>query len=123
MYNFIPYESRGSNDQSHIAINKSGEITFSSKFCYENKIFSYINAKLFWDIQAKVIGISLTNDKNDKGTYKLKRTSRGAGARIAAQGFLKKNKIDFNKYSGRYSWKRYEDPAYGSLFIFDLTQR
>ena len=122
-YTFKKFESRGPSKDNRISINKSGEITFPSIFCYENKIFSYEYSTLFWDQEKKAIGISFTNKKEGHGNYKVTRLSRGGGARISAKGFLKSSGIDLSVDSGRYFWKKYDDPELGSLFVFELGEK
>lgn len=123
MYKFTKFESRGPASDNKISINKSGEITFPSIFCYENKIFGYEYAGLFWDSEKKAVGIRFTNKKEERGVYKLKRSSKGGGARIVAKAFLKDSGIDLSIHSGRFLWEKYEDPKYGFLYVFELEEK
>lgn len=122
MYNFVRYQSHGPSRHSMISINRSGEIGFSSAFCYENKIFSYQYAVLFWDKDKMAIGVHFSNKEGENGSYTVKRTSKGGGARLAAKGFLKLNKIDIKAYSGRYQYKKYEEQNIGTLYVFELEK-
>lgn len=123
MYNFTRFDNKGPTKDELISINKSGEITFSSVFCYNNKVFSYGYAVLFWDSEKKAVGIRFTNKKDEKGRYVLNANSKRAGARISAKGFLKSNQIDLDIYAGRYDWKKYEDPYLGTLYVFELEKK
>lgn len=121
-YNFKEFQNTGPVKDVRISINKSGEITFPSKFCYENRIFSYGYASTFWDEEKKAIGIRFTN-KKEGNVYTIQRSSKGGGARISSKGFLRANKIDLSLYSGRYPWKRYEDSNFGILYVFELNRK
>jgi len=122
MYNFTRFEGSGPSKDNRISINKSSEITLPSTFCYENKIYSYMFAVLFWDNEKKAVGLHFTNKKDEKGIYKVKRSSKGGGARISAKSFIAKNKIDLSVYSGRYLWKKIDEPTIGQLFVFELNK-
>ncbi|MFA5532278.1 MAG: hypothetical protein WDA13_01630 [Candidatus Shapirobacteria bacterium] len=122
-YTFKKFENQGPTKDNRISINKSGEITFPSIFCYENKIFRYEYATLFWDQEKKAVGISFTNKKEGHGNYKVTRLSRGGGARISSNAFLKSSGIDLSIDSGRFSWKKYNDPKLGLLFVFELREK
>lgn len=122
MYSFTKYKNQGPSKDNRISINKSGEITFPSIFCYQNKVFSYGYAIFFWDNEKKAVGIRFANKKED-GTYTVKRSSKGGGARISARGFLNANKIDLSVYSGRHEWQKYEDPELGTLYVFELENK
>lgn len=123
MYNFNRFENQGPSKEALISINKSNEITFSSAFCNMNKIFNYAFVVLFWDSKKRAIGIHFTNNKEEKGRYALARLSKGGGARVSAKGFLNNSKIDASIYANRYMWKKYEDEAIGTLYVFELESK
>jgi hypothetical protein len=83
---------------------------------------------LFYDSEQKVVAIHFTNDGSQKGKFTIMRNSRNYGGGIVATSFFKANRIDPQKYAGRYDFEKMDISEVGlegegSLFVIKLKEK
>jgi hypothetical protein len=118
-YNFIKFESRNTKTEDRITVTKSQSIGLPTKFYNDNKIDDFKFAVLFYDKEAKAIGIQLTNEETEKNKFSIVK-SKNYGGNIVARSFFKAHSIDTSVYHGRYNWKIYEQEGVGKIFAIEL---
>ena len=100
-----------------VSIWKQAQLGFNSAAINEYKLREHKFAVLFYDEDAKTVGIMLTNDKNEGGALKI--ISRGHGSlSVSAKSFLNFYKID---YSETRSFPSYLDKE-NNLIVFKLDE-
>jgi hypothetical protein len=105
-----------------ITLTQSNQINFPAAFYKFNELSGKKVAVLYYDNDNKRIAIEFSDDENNKQGFRLN-LSRGGdyGAYIAAKAFLSSNKIDLNKYAGRYSYnKQISDEK--TFFVIKLSE-
>jgi hypothetical protein len=123
-YSFSQFTDTSKRHENRITVTKSRSIGFPTYFYNENNIESYQYAVLFFDQASNAVGIRFINDESQKGKFKIAKNKQGHGATIAAQSYFKGNRIDVERYYGRYEYKRVSAAELGlgegEIFIIDL---
>jgi len=93
---WVKFTKTGRSFKPKISVRGDSQIGFNRAAIREFKLKDYSFAILFYDEQAKKIGVKLTNDKNEEGICKL-RVKEEAGASIPARSFIACYKIEGHK--------------------------
>jgi hypothetical protein len=125
-YNFQRFEATNSRYETRITVTKSNHIGFPTAFFKDNNVGDYV--VLFYDSEQKVVAIHFTNDGSQKGKFTIMRNSRNYGGGIVATSFFKANRIDPQKYAGRYDFEKMDISEVGlegegSLFVIKLKEK
>lgn len=118
-YYFVRFDGTYTRGDSKIAINRSGLIRLSPKFCKTANIASFNYIVLFYDDINKLIAFKLTNTK-EEGTLKITRDRNAAT--ISAKAFLKANNLLLRSIFRRYDWEKTTIPQIGQVFIIELSK-
>ena len=101
-YNFIKYTSVNSRStDSTITVTKNNTIGISAGLAEADSLNKFSHATLYFDPNAKSVGIKFTSNKAEPAKFALTRAQVGKGLSIIAHSFFKKNDIDAKKYSGK----------------------
>lgn len=84
---WVKFTKTGRSFKPKVSVRGDSQIGFNRAAIRDFKLTEYNFAILFFDEQAKRIGIKLTNDKNEEGVCKL-RVREEAGASIPARSFI-----------------------------------
>jgi hypothetical protein len=127
-YNFQRFEATNSRYETRITVTKSNHIGFPTAFFKDNNVGDYRYVVLFYDSEQKVVAIHFTNDGSQKGKFTIMRNSRNYGGGIVATSFFKANRIDPQKYAGRYDFEKMDISEVGlegegSLFVIKLKEK
>ena len=119
-YNFVKFNMEGSRYNPFISVGKSNRLGISQSFIDINSIGDKNSADLFFDKDKQAIGIVFKEGKSGKLVLNLLVRQ---GGYINAKGFFGLNRIDPNKYSGRYhNIKKVPSPD-GVIFVFELSEK
>lgn len=118
-YQFKKFEARNTRIENRITITKSNSIGLPTKFYQDNEIKNFKYAILFWDEAKKAIGIYFTNNKEEKGGFKIIHGQK-YGGQILVKSFLRSNNINPKIYHGRYEWEKYNLKEVGEIFVIKL---
>ncbi len=119
-YSFTKYDGVYFRSDSIIAVNKSGLIRLTAKFCRDTGITDYPYVLLFFDIGNNAIAFMFT-DVRENGVLKV--TKDKAGASISAKSFFGASKLNLEKWSGRYDWEKKVIKGIGEVYIIELKNR
>ena len=104
---FERFTQTGRSFKPKISIRGNSQIGFNCASIKEFKLGEYKFAVLFYDKDARKIGIRLTNDKNEEGACKL-RVRENAGASISARSYIdfyKLHKLDKRRFDASWNDK------------------
>lgn len=122
MYKFEKFNQQNTRLESRITITKSNSIGFPTKFSEDNGVKKFNYAVLFYDKEARAVGIQFTNDEQEPHKFSIIKSDK-YGASLVAQSFFKLNDIDTKKYHGRYNWKKVELDNIGKIFVIELDNQ
>jgi hypothetical protein len=108
----------GKSGKPMVSIWRQGQISFNTAAMQAYKLKEYNYAVLYYDEDAKAVGIMLTNDGKEDGAIKLiKRTSGGFS--VSGKRFLHFHKISYEKTASYpVEW---DDES--KLYVFKLEQQ
>lgn len=93
---FVRYTKKGRSFTPKISISAAGMISFNSAARKQFDLEKYDLCVLFYDPDARLVGVKPTNDKKEEGARKL-RMRVSTGADVSARSFLNYFQIDFSK--------------------------
>lgn len=89
---FKKFTETGKGFAPKVSIWSRGQIGFNKGAIKRFKVDQYTYAIFYYDEENELIGIELTNDKNDDGLHKV--NVRTSGVMISAKAFLDYHGID-----------------------------
>lgn len=126
--NFIRFKEVGSKLGNYIiSINRHGAFGLNSGFYRAEEIANFSYAMMFYAKEERFIAISFTNNKEEKGVFKITHAKSKTSGSIVARSFLMTvfsgNKEELVKHAGGYTPKTYKDDNFGKLFYIDLKEK
>lgn len=118
-WKFKRYDGVYTRGDTKIGINKSGLIRLSAGFCRMTNALNFKSCVLFYDVENNAIALKLTNS-GEAGIFKVTRDT--TGATVSGKSFFTANKLDLEKFSGRYDWVKLILPKIGEVFIIELKK-
>lgn len=109
--------------EDRITITGSYSIGFPSKFYKDNGISNFNYAILFFAEDERAIGIHFSNDETDKNKFRIIKSKQDYGGSIVSRSFFKANRIEPQKYRGRYEWENYDLAGVGQVYLIRLKER
>jgi len=101
-YNFIKYNDFNSRSvDKTMSITRNNSLGISASLADADSLNKYTHAVLYFDPNAKSIGVKFTTNKAESAKFALTRAQVGKGLSIIAHSFFKKNKIVADKYAGK----------------------
>jgi len=122
-YKFVKFEAQHARVEDRITVTKSNSIGFPTGFYKKNNIGGKQYVVLYWDSEAKAIGIEFLNNDSEKSKFKIIHSKTGYGGSIITRSFFRINNIDPKKYYGRYLWKKVTDDVAETLYVIELKER
>ncbi len=122
-FNFKKFEGRNKRHEDRITITKSGGIGFPTRFYQDNNLANFKYVILYWDEGNKAIGIQFNNDESEKNKFSILKSGAGYGGNIIARSFFKDNRIENNKYYGKYEWVKQTIDGIGEVYTVVLKER
>lgn len=119
-YQFVKFSGVYPRGDTKIGINKSGLIRLSAGFCRNTNIKKFKFTIMYYDSNNNVIAFKFTSNREDG---RLKVTHDGTGATVSGSSFMKTNNLNSKSISGRYGWKKINQPEIGELFIIELDKK
>lgn len=119
-YQFKKFSGVYPRGDTKIGINKSGLIRLSSGFCRNTNIKKFKYTIMYYDSNNNVIALKFTSNREDG---RLKVTHDGTGATVSGSSFMKANNLNLKNISGRYGWKKINQPEIGEVFIIELDKK
>jgi len=113
---FERFELAGRSFTPKVTISKSGHINFNTGARRDFDTDEYEYVVLYFDPDAREIGIELTNDKGASGARKLQH--RGGGASVYARSFLDYYYVD---HKTKHSFEPRADEETGFLVLGPVT--
>lgn len=113
----------GSKVSRKIGINRAYGFSFPKAFVMENKLEKGAHTQLFFDKDARVIGIHFEHGGDNNHTFKLvvnKRDGDVVGAQSAAKSFFTTYDLVIDDIAGSYDYEKKEVPEIGELFLIQL---
>jgi|SRR3972149_3680579 len=122
-YQFKKVETRNVRSEDRITITTSNSIGFPTKFYQENKVADFKYVVLYYDETNKALGISFTNDENEKYKFAIIKSNKGYGGSVVVRSFFKTYNIDPKTYRNRYPWEIVNQEGVGKLYVINLKER
>lgn len=111
---FERFTKTGRSYAPKISIRSNGQLGFNFGAIEKFQLGNFAYAILFYDKQSKMVGIKLTNDKEDEGACKLRVHNKNAS--IAAKSFLDYYSIPYSKTARFESvWDKKENMIVATL--------
>lgn len=127
-YSFSKFEATNSRYETRITVTKSNHIGFPTMFYRDNRVADYKYAVLYYDPQEMAIAVRFTNDEAETGRFSIMRSNRDYGGGVVATSFFKANRIDTQRYAGRYDYEKLAAAEVGvegnaDLFVIKLKEK
>lgn len=119
-YQFKKFSGVYPRGDTKIGINKSGLIRLSAGFCRITNIKKFKFTIMYYDGNNNAIALKFTSSREDG---RLKVTHDGTGATVSGSSFMKANNLNLKNISGRYGWKKNNQPEIGEVFIIELDKK
>lgn len=126
-YNFKKYTQVGKKIEKRMTITRTGHIGLPTQFYKDNKIDDYRFAVIYYDEDAKTVGVKFTKEQED-GALLISKNRDGYGGYLSAKNFFRLNNIPAIRYARRYAYDKISLEQAGLrgdgfLFVIRLTER
>jgi hypothetical protein len=124
-FNFKQFVGVGSKLSNYsISITNSAAFGLNSGFYSGEKLKEFQYVTLFYDSNRKAIAFLFTNDKTEKGTFKISHSTNSGyiSARTFFLSLFPGKPDEFKKYLGRYGPQAYDQKDVGKLYYILLEE-
>lgn len=116
---FEKFESNGRGFTPVVSITTTNMIGFNQGAVHHYKLKDYSYALIYFDKELNRIGVTFTNDPNEKGTKNLRHRKSG-GADVSAKAFFDYHGIDVKSVAKKYIPEHDND---NNMIIFTMTNK
>ena len=118
--NLQKFEGRGSKTSRWISVTKSNSFGFPPAFFKENRLDKFSKVNLYFDPNAKVVGIKFLKDGEEASFALNKYGKEKKGASVVAKSFFSEYGIQAPRVNGRYEPTVTVRPDIGKVFLIQL---
>jgi hypothetical protein len=121
--NLKKFEAFGAKISRKISITASSSFGFPPTFYKENNLDKYTHAVLFYDQNARVVGIHFTSDKPE-GAFKLIIHGKDdkISASFVARSFFNTYGLIASGVKGRYEYSKIDQEGIGEIYLIELKE-
>jgi len=121
--NLTKFSGFGAKISRKISITKSYSFGLPPAFYKDNDLKDFFYATLYYDKDARVVGIHFLKSKED-GSFKVIRhgTENRESASFVARSFFKSYGLNVSKIRGRYVPKTINQEGIGKIFLIELKE-
>jgi hypothetical protein len=107
-----------------ITITTSNSFGLSNKFYQDHVQNKFKYAVLYYDPDRLAVGISFTNNEEEKHKFTIVGGKKSSGGQISARSFFNAKNLDAKKYHGKYTWTNEPNPEGGNqLYVIILKKQ